>query len=98
VNKPSPRAQTYSATEFAYVTAPGADVDLVTTRPSYSPPAGANDMILPRQLMVTTAGDVAVEDVNGTAMTVPAATAGMTFNIQPRKLLAATTADVVVLW
>tara|TARA_B100000287_G_scaffold222171_1_gene209574 strand:+ start:309 stop:605 length:297 start_codon:yes stop_codon:yes gene_type:complete len=98
VNKASPRAQTYSATEFAYLAASGSDIDLVTTRPAYAPATGANDMLLPRQIQVIAAGDLAVEDVNGVTMTVPAATAGSVFSIQPRKLLAATTANVVVLW
>jgi D-alanyl-D-alanine carboxypeptidase len=74
-----------------------ADTDLGAEYPLAT--AGKLDSYkLPRQIIVHGSGDLSYENENGDTVTVPV-TAPYTYDITPRKLLAATDAtNILVLW
>ena len=89
----------YSGTESATVAAVAADVDLVALRPSYSKSDGGDGIEkCPRQLIINGSGDLAIEYRSGATDTIPV-TAPFTLNLQPSKMLAATTCtNITVVW
>lgn len=103
MKKPSPRHEIYSGTEWKPYRFPlplgAAEVDLVTDRPAYDPASGQNVQLLPRQVVILVSGTLTTEDTNGFTTPPFPTSAGMSLDIQPRKLInAGSSGWVLVIW
>lgn len=90
----------HSGTSSLSIAAPGgSDQDLITLRPGFVKTDGGDGARLaPRQIIVAGGGNLVVEYRDGTSDTI-VVLAPYTYNLQPVKLLAATTAtNVTIVW